>query len=466
MAIKFNKAIVLVAIAAIIFGLAGALAPVAQAQGGAYVNTFDLSLPVAEGPYAGVNPEGTTIVWWHNHTGAREEAVQAAVAQFNSENPFGITVEAISKGSYDDIFNAITAGIQTGELPEITVAYGNQASVYQNDDALVDLEALVMDPVLGIGDDFQNDMFTGFYASDLSVDHENARLGFAVYRSMEVLYYNVDALAALGFAGAPKTWDEFGEQVCKFVQDGVGTDGYQIRTDASFLAAGAFAAGGDVYDAAADRFTYDAAEVAVMPTAIQKLLNDGCVKITVDPGARSDQSSFAAGQSLFYTGSSSGIPFVADAISKSEKPFAFDIAPIPGYGDGQPVQNVYGASNSVVAKGKTPEQILASWLFLRWYTEPAQQSFWAARSNYFPVRQSTAAGLAEVFAAPGTGKPFESAFNLLGSTKAEPSVPVYQTVRSEATTAFNNILDGADVATELARLNELANTLLAEARAN
>jgi multiple sugar transport system substrate-binding protein/sn-glycerol 3-phosphate transport system substrate-binding protein len=440
-----------------LFGVVGV-----QAQD--YVNTFDLALPASEGVGQGLDLNGTTVVWWHNHTGIREEAVKTAVDQFNAENPFGITVEAIAKGGYDDIFNAMTAGIQTGELPEITVAYGNQATVYQDNDALVDLEAYVMDPVVGIGGDFTSDMFTGFYESDISVDHDNQRLGFSVYRSMEVLYYNVDALTAMGYDAPPKSWDEFKEMACKYVNDGMGTDGYQVRTDASFLAAAAFAAGGDVYDAANDVFTYDSPEVAVMPQVMQDMVNEGCAKIQTDPAARSDQAAFATSAALFYTGSSSGIPFIVDAINDAPTQFAADAAAIPGYTD-TPTQNVYGASNSVVAQGKTPEQILASWLFLRWYTEPVQQAFWAAQSGYFPVRRSAAEGLADVFASPGYGKPYESAFNLLGNTKAETSVPVYQTVRSEAVAAFNDILDGADVTERLAELNDVANQLLEEARA-
>lgn len=450
----------LAVVVAMLLGMTG----VATAQpSGAYVNTFDLPLPATEGAFAGVDPSGVTITWWHNHTGAREEAVKTAVSEFNTNNPWGITVEAISKGSYDEIFTAFTAGIQTGELPNITVAYGNQASLYQNDNALVDLEPYVMDDVVGIGDDFTTDMFTGFFESDLSVDHNNARLGYSVYRSMEVLYYNVDALEALG-AEPPKTWEEFKDISCRWVQeDPANRDGYQVRTDASFLAAAAFAAGVDIYDAANDVFTYDLPEVAAMPKVVQAMVAEGCAKIQSEN--RGDQNAFTAGKAIFYTGSSSGIPFVADGVKQNPAPFVFNTAPIPGYGDGTPVQNIYGASNSVVAQGKSPEEILASWLFLRWYTEPAQQAFWAAKSNYFPVRRSTADSLADVFAAELTGLPYESAFNLLDSTKAEPSVPVYQTVRTEAQNALNTILDGANVEETLTALNDTANQLLEEARA-
>lgn len=443
---QFKKLAAVTAAAAIAASVVGT----ANAQT-AYVNTFDLTLPLTTGTYANVSTQGASVTWWHNHTGEREVAVQALVSKFNSGNPFGITVEAINKGNYPDIYQAVLAGLQTKELPELTVAYQNEAATYQNANALVDLNTFVNDPVVGIGSDLETDFFQGFVTSDVNPQFGGQRLGFPVYRSMEVVYYNVDALAALGFAAPPKTWDEFKTQACKFVNDGVGTDGYQVRTDASFVAAAAFGQGADIYDPATNAFTYDTDAVKVMPTVIQSMVAEGCAKPVTE--SRGDQNSFVAGQSLFYIGSSSGIPFVASGIAGSPTPFAFDIAAIP-YKD-QPVQNVYGASVSIPVT--TREQELAAWLFVRWHTEAAQQSEWAIASNYFPVRQSTADGLAEYFT---TNKAFQSAFNLLGNTKGEPPVAGYNPVRNLASEAMNNIVDGEDVNEVFAQLNTDANALL------
>lgn len=465
---KFTKIASLLLAVMLLVGTLSASAVNAQST---YVKTGDLKLPAAEGTFKGIDPKGTKVVWWHQHTGARETVVKNLVTKFNENagKKLGITVEAVSKESYDNIFKLVSAGISTGELPEIMVAYGNQAAAYQDNKALVDLNAYVNDATVGIGSDFKTDMFTSFFDSDVRVDRGNQRLGFSTYRSMEVLYYNVDALTKLGYKAPPKTWAEFGEMVCKFKDQKLGKDGYQIRTDASFLAAGAFAAGGDVFDLKKDVFTYDSEAASVLPTAIADLLKKGCIIKQVDPKARSDQSSFGNGESLFYTGSSSGIPFIADAIKAAAKAdptktFKFNVAAIPGYKD-NPIQNVYGASNSVVALKKTPEQILASWLFLRWFSEADPQAEWAKGTNYFPVRRSSADQLKDVFAADFTGVPFKAAFDLLGSTKEEPAVSVYQGIRAEAETALKNILDGAAVKDELKKLNDSANKKLEEARA-
>src|SRR5690349_15167270 len=88
MQFKFSKFLVLLAAVAMVFSFTTRT----TAQDGAYVKTFDLTLPTAEGTYAGIDPKGAKVTWWHNHTGAREEAVKASVDAFNKGNPWGITV--------------------------------------------------------------------------------------------------------------------------------------------------------------------------------------------------------------------------------------------------------------------------------------------------------------------------------------------------------------------------------------
>src|SRR5690606_29790787 len=52
-----------------------------------------------DGELAGVDPSGQTVVWWHNHSGSREEGLKGLIEEFNSGNPCGITVDAQNQGS-------------------------------------------------------------------------------------------------------------------------------------------------------------------------------------------------------------------------------------------------------------------------------------------------------------------------------------------------------------------------------
>jgi multiple sugar transport system substrate-binding protein/sn-glycerol 3-phosphate transport system substrate-binding protein len=456
MSFKMSRAVALMLALVLIVGFAGT----ATAQtDNPYVATFQLKLPTADGAYKGIDPTGAKITWWHNHTGVREQFVKTAVDKFNKDNPWKITVEPIAKSAnYADIYQAVLAAMQTNEVPQLTVAYQNQAATYEASKrgTLIDINNFVNDSVLGFGQDWKTQFFQGFLTADVNPQLGDMRTGMPVYRSMEVLYYNVDALTKLGYKAPPKSWAEFKEMACKYVKDGLGTDGYQVRTDASFVAAATFAAGANFYDAKKDAIDYTIPEAKVMPQAMQDMVKEGCAKLIAE--ANGDQNSFANQAALFYTGSSSGIPYVVQAITKSGKSFNWDIAGIPGYKD-QPIQDVYGASISIPKT--TPAQELAAWLFLRWYVEPDQQAFWAQNSGYFPVRQDTAAGLADFFK---SNKPYESAFKLLTSTATEPGIAGYDPVRKLVTKALNNVLDGKSVDDEFAALTDAANKVLDENR--
>ena len=50
-----------------------------------------------------------------------------------------------------------------------------------------------------------------------------------------------------------------------------------------------------------------------------------------------------------------------------------------------PVQNIYGGDIMVTVT--TPEQQLAGWLFIKWFTSPEIQAKWDMISGYFPTVQ-------------------------------------------------------------------------------
>ena len=73
-----------------------------------------------------VNPEelqGTQIQLWHPWSGRISATFSALVRAFNSENDYGITVEAVSLGNYNDLYSQIETAIQTGTTPHLAVGY-------------------------------------------------------------------------------------------------------------------------------------------------------------------------------------------------------------------------------------------------------------------------------------------------------------------------------------------------------
>lgn len=407
---------------------------------------------------AGVDPTGASVVYWHQHTGARDKGLQDMVTQFNSSNPWKVTVKSEYAGGYSDIYNKMITAIAAGNMPNLVVAYQNQAAGYQVAKALVDMDVYVQDAKWGLTKEEQADFFEGFFLQDKSAQFGGMRLGFPPNRSAEVMYYNATWLKALGFAAPPKTPEEF-YKVVKAARDPAKDRwGYSVRTDASNVFSLVAAQGGTILAKGGAGYQFNSAELKAAFDLFQRMYKEGIVKKIAE--AYGDQTDFGNYRVLFTMGSTSGLPFYDDAVKKG-KDGAFDwsVAAIP-YTTAKPVVNVYGASVSIPKT--TPERQLGAWLFTKWFSEPAQQYRWLELSNYYPVRRSVAASMGDYLK---KNPKFKDAWDLLNSstTTAEPPFAGYDLVRDAAAQAFTAILDGADVTRTLADLDVKANKIHKEA---
>lgn len=416
-------------------------------------------VPESPDPWAKVDPSGQTISFWHNHTSDRETALMEIIDQFNKTNEWGITVQAEFQGSYADIFNKMLAVLNTPDVPDLVVAYQNQAATYQVGEGLIDMNPLVNSIKWGLSKQEQADFFPGFFKQDVFPNFGNARLGFPPNRSEEVMFYNIDWLKELGYDAPPTTPDQFKEMACKAAstpysaRTGSTTMGYELRNDASNFASWTFAFGGDIYDSKTGQFTYNSDAAIAAMTFLQDLFANKCATYAAENYG--EQSDFGTGSLLFTIASSSGLPFYKSAMDAGAKA-NWSVTSLPYTGD-KPSTNIYGASVSMPKT--TPERELATWLFVKYYTSAEVQAKWAQVSNYFPVRASVAESLTDYFA---TNPTYKAAFDLLQYGKFEPPVPGYDFVREQVLTAMAAIVDGADVVTTLNDLNTQANQILAE----
>jgi multiple sugar transport system substrate-binding protein/sn-glycerol 3-phosphate transport system substrate-binding protein len=384
-------------------------------------------------------------------------------AEFNATNEYGITVECLPIGHYGILYDNMIAALTTGDVPSLIVAYQNQAAAYQVADGLVAIDPYLNDPVYGLAEEDKADFFQSFIEGDRLPQFNNEVYGFPVAgRSMEVLFYNMDWLAELGYDAPPQTPEEFAEMACAaaatpFSKNESGfTTGMELSTDASAFAAWVFARDGEIFDLENLAFTYNTPEANDAMTMLQTLYADGCISQIAE--TYGDQTDFGNGKTLFTTSSSSGLPYYAGAVDDGEVGgFEWGVAPIPYTGDA-PVQNIYGASTSIVKTD--PQTQLASWLFLKFLSSRENAAKWVPASDYFPSRASVAAELSDYIA---ENQAFGTAFDLLQYGKAEAPVAGYDPIRNEVSEAMIAIVfDGADVAESLAALEVTANEIMAD----
>jgi multiple sugar transport system substrate-binding protein/sn-glycerol 3-phosphate transport system substrate-binding protein len=410
-------------------------------------------------PYNTVDPSGQTVIFWHNHTRAREAALNEIIDTFNKTNEWGITVKGEYQGGYDSIFNRVLTFMGTPEVAQLIVAYQNQAATYQVNNTLVDINLLINSEKWGLSAEDQADFFPSFWDQDVLAVYDGQRLGFPPNRSMEIMYYNLDWLKELGYEAPPTTPEQFKEMACKAAQQPFskstteGSIGYELSLDASRFASWTFAFGGNVFDYQDKAFIYDSPEAQMAMEFIKSLFVDGCASLVlVDDG---DQADFSTGKLLFAINSSANLVGYTNAIQENAQ-FQWAVAAVP-HRTPNPVMNIYGASLSIPKT--TPEQELAAWLFIKYYTSPDVQAKWAMASNYFPVRASVAEGLNDYFA---KNPAYKTAFEMLQYGIFEPPVPGYDFVRAKVADAMAAITDGGDVPGILTPLNGEANQLLQE----
>jgi ABC-type glycerol-3-phosphate transport system substrate-binding protein len=110
----------------------------------------------------------------------------------------------------------------------------------------------------------------------------------------------------------------------------------------------------------------------------------------------------------------------------------------------------------------TPEQQLAAWIFVKWFTSPEIQQEWAIISGYFPTRQSSSELLTDY---KEENPQWGQAVDMLPFSYYEPQLISYQSVRDAAQAAFNQIMqlpEGwtvEDIQAVLAELTATANDL-------
>lgn len=395
------------------------------------------------------------VVFWYQHSREREEELQKMIAEFNETNGYGIIVKGEYSGNYGDIYNKMMTGLQGGALPNLLVAYQNQALLYHEAGGLVDLNRYIGSSRWGLTAQQRADYIASFMDQDRAAD--GAQIGFPPNRSLEIMYYNADWLAELGEREPPRTWPEFAH-LCRLARDRPFSRseskerslGFIYDWDASRLATMVFSRGGDLVKEG--RYQFDSPQARQALELMQALIKEGAAELMSGPYG--DQGEFVVGSSLFMIRSTSGLPFVRSGIEEGGLSFDWQVAPPPYVGD-KPAMNVYGASLSVCRA--TPQEELASWLFLKWFTAPAQQARWVRASNYFPVRHSMVEDLKAYFEEYPR---YRTVFELLPFGKPEPNMAGYQVVRRKVEQVVVAVAQGADIGQVLKKLDKEANATI------
>jgi ABC-type glycerol-3-phosphate transport system substrate-binding protein len=322
------------------------------------------------GDLSGVDPSGVTITYWHQYnSGAQQDAMNALIEKFNSENQWHITVNGIAQGNYTDLRNLMTAAIVSGELPNLVAGYQNDAASYYLDDAALDLNPYYNDPTWGYSEADRADLNTNIININVFSAYNGAMLAWPNQVSADVLAVNLDMLKSLGFDGAPQDFDTLKAVACAAAK-AENTQGYPIKLDSSNFESMVASRGGKIFHDGQYDFTSDA--VVQTLTFYKDLYDSGCAYIPESAYGNTDD--FALGVNPMALGSSAGVPFIISGIQNAGLSFNWIVTTTPWTDNNRTVQIFVP---SIIVVPGTPEENLASWLFLKFLTEADSQQAWA-----------------------------------------------------------------------------------------
>lgn len=304
--------------------------------------------------------------------------MQRLADQFNAANP-GYYVVPLNQGTYDPLSQKINAAITAGTFPDLAVGTSGDLADYWRAGALVPLDAYLDDSQVGLDAATRADMNPELYFDRV----DGRTIGLSFGRSEQVLFYNASLLGAAGFDHPPSTWDEF-DRMCAGASKPPETGCYAFLPNPTTFAGWVWSRGGEYASADEKNARFD------NPAGIESLAwlqNLAGKKWAYTPGgAFGDQVDFSNGNVIFTFGSTTALPFYAQAMRDAGQSFAWGIAPFPRGPAGAPVVPVLGPSAAVFKT--TPDRQRGAWLFLRFLLSPQVQLFWTQETTYFPARRT------------------------------------------------------------------------------
>ncbi|MBK8022851.1 MAG: extracellular solute-binding protein [Chloroflexi bacterium] len=409
-----------------------------------------------------VDPTGVTVTYWHQFTNVQAETMTVLVEEFNSTNEYGITVEAIAQGNYNDIRSLVSAGIVSGELPNIAAGYANDAASYSPDGAAVDLRPFSEGEESALGDmadDFRSDLlpFNSLPSGEV--------IAWPHQTSAQVFVYNQTLLSELGFDGPPATWDEFKEQACAAANatgpNGEDIQGFPITTEASMFESWVASQGGVIFDG--ENYVFDSEPVANALQLYADLYAEGCAYIPAERFA--EQADFNRGLNPFFSSSTAGFTFIVGGFEDSGYEAEWSVTTFP-HAEGQEVLQVFVPS--IILIGGTPEEQVASWLFLKSLITPEAGAQWSSSTGYFGSSRAGQESLTDesAFGSPQIFPYFTTANDILNCgvrLYSGPSISVQGTVRGLISEAIANVSsNGMPVAEAVEILQDAAEQALAD----
>jgi len=370
--------------------------------------------------------DGVTLSFWHPWTGDTGNTIQKSIEKFNASNAYGITVESISQGDLNSLYEKIDLQESKTGLPNLAVGANYQIQSWISaGKPVVGLDDYLDDPEWGLSKEELADFNELFLQQDVM---EGSRIGMPAVRTAQVMYYNTTWAEELGFRSIPKDPEEFKTQVCAAAQanreneepEDDGTGGWLINTNPLGILSWLYAFGSQVLLPNDAGYNFNTSESESALLFLKDLIDEGCAFEALESPS---EAAFANRQALIITSSLSDIGFENAEFERAENNDEWTVVGFPSP-DQVPVSTIYGPSLFMFAG--TQEENLATWLLIKWLLSPEQDADLVTVRGTFPIRTSTLELLADY---ADQHPQWTAAQGLLEHASPEPGLKSWDRVR-------------------------------------
>jgi len=332
----------------------------------------------------------TEISFWHAMQGARGEAIEALVKEFNqSQREF--EVKAVYKGTYPELLSAVKAAYQLKHPPHIVQVFdvGTQSMILSDD--IVPIHRLMRQQRIEVDWGDFLEVITGYYSKGGKL----YSMPFNV--SSPILYYNKDAFRKAGLPDAPPvTWPAVEAASRKILASGAARCGFTTGGSPSWdLLENVFPWHGQPF--ATNENGYTGLDTRLLINSDFGLMHVGALarwhaeKIFSYGGHEGTSEQFVNGDCAMIVEESGSIGNFKETLA-----FDWGTGPLPHWGPPYPKQNtILGGATLWVLRGRDPADYKGAAQFMKFLAEPRRQMWWAATTGFVPVTQAALDGLKE-----------------------------------------------------------------------
>lgn len=331
-----------------------------------------------------------TVTLWHYYNGNTKEAFDTLVSEFNETVGIerGIVVDAKSQGDVTQlataVFDAANESIGSAPMPDIFASYADNAfRVHQ----IIDLVSLdqyfTVDELAEYRSEFLEE---GQFITD------ELYYIMPIAKSSENLYINKNYwepfAAKNGYTESDlSTWEGIAD-IAKVYFEETGNGFFSLDANANYILVTTRQHGQELYEYNEDGTVNISFDIEIAKKIWDNFYVPHINGYFVKTGRFSSDDA-KTGSVISYTGSTAGAAYFPSTVSFSEQEIVEIeplVLPYPYFESGEKIAIQQGAGMCITQSDSAHEY--GSAVFLKWFTDSAQNLEFAVSTGYFPVKNS------------------------------------------------------------------------------